>query len=72
VIFRFGADGTRKFAAFTRDNVGRPLANVVDGKVISAPIIQTPILGGSGQISGNLSAGDAEQLADRIRSGACE
>jgi preprotein translocase subunit SecD len=71
VSFRFGAEGTRKFAEFTRDNIGRPLAIVVDGSVISAPIVQTPILGGVGQISGNLSAEDARQLADRIASGKC-
>jgi SecD/SecF fusion protein len=71
VTFRFNATGARKFAMFTRDNVGRPFAIVAGGRVVSAPVIREPILGGQGQISGNLTFPEAEQLASRIRSGTC-
>jgi preprotein translocase subunit SecD len=71
VTFRFNATGARKFAMFARDNVGRPFAIVAGGRVVSAPVIREPILGGQGQISGNLTFPEAEQLASRIRSGTC-
>jgi preprotein translocase subunit SecD len=71
VTFRFNAAGANKFASFTRNNVGRPFAVVVDGRVATAPVIQTPILGGVGQISGNFTPASAAQLAARIRSGTC-
>jgi preprotein translocase subunit SecD len=71
VTFRFSAAGAEKFASFTRNNVGRPFAVVIDGRVITAPVIREPILGGTGQISGNFTAASANQLAARIRSGSC-
>src|SRR5262249_38981646 len=71
VTFRFSAAGAQKFASFTRNNVGRPFAVVVDDRVITAPVIREPILGGTGQISGNFTSGSATQLAARIRSGTC-
>src|ERR1700746_3340358 len=52
VNFRFNSAGARKFAEGTQANVGKPFAIVLDNKVISAPVIREPILGGSGQISG--------------------
>lgn len=45
VNFRFNSNGGRKFANVTKDNVGKPFAIVLDGKVISAPVIREPILG---------------------------
>jgi preprotein translocase subunit SecD len=71
VLFRFSAAGAEKFASFTRNNIGRPFAVVIDGHVITAPIIREPILGGTGQISGNFTSASTRQLAARIRSGAC-
>jgi preprotein translocase subunit SecD len=71
VTFRFSAAGAEKFASFTRNNVGRPFAVVIDGRVITAPVIREPILGGTGQINGNFTAASANQLAARIRSGTC-
>ena len=71
INFRFNTAGARKFASFTRSNVGRQIAIIVGGRVVSAPIIREPILGGQGQISGNFTPAEAEQLADRIRSGTC-
>ena len=71
VKFRFNAAGASTFALFTRSNVGRPFAIVVDGSVVTAPTIVTEILGGEGQLSGGLTSDTAAQLADRIRSGKC-
>src|SRR6476660_1523204 len=52
VSFKFDAAGARRFGDATRENVGKPFAIVLDNKVISAPVIRDPILGGSGIISG--------------------
>jgi protein-export membrane protein SecD len=70
ITFRFNNSGARKFGSFTKDNVGRPFAIVLDDKVISAPVIREAILGGSGQISGSFSVESANQLAIQLRSGA--
>jgi preprotein translocase subunit SecD len=70
VSFRFNANGARAFARATQDNVGRPFAIVLDNKVISAPVIREPILGGSGQISGNFTVEQANDLAILLRAGA--
>jgi protein-export membrane protein SecD len=70
ISFRFNQAGARKFGRFTQENVGRPFAIVLDDKVLSAPVIREPILGGSGQISGNFSADSATNLALSLRSGA--
>jgi SecD/SecF fusion protein len=70
INFRFNQVGARKFANFTKDNVGRPFAIVLDDKVLSAPVIREPILGGSGQISGNFTVESSNRLAVQLRSGA--
>jgi protein-export membrane protein SecD len=70
VSFRFDARGAREFGDVTRTNVGRPFAIVLDNKVISAPVIQEPILGGSGQISGNFTVQAANDLAVLLNAGA--
>ena len=70
VNFRFDAWGGRKFGEVTQANVGRPFAIVLDDKIISAPIIQTAILGGSGRITGNFSVEEANDLAILLRAGA--
>src|SRR5579863_4722883 len=70
VNFRFNSSGARKFAEATQQNVGRPFAIVLDNKVISAPVIREPILGGSGQISGNFTVQQANDLAILLRAGA--
>ena len=59
VNFLFDARGEREFGDITKTNVGRPFAIVLDNRVISAPVIREPILGGSGQISGNFTAESA-------------
>lgn len=70
VNFRFDDAGTKRFADTSRDNVGRRFAIVLDGKVISAPVIREPILTGSGQISGSFNAQSANDLAVLLRAGA--
>ncbi|HYZ34279.1 MAG TPA: protein translocase subunit SecD, partial [Crenalkalicoccus sp.] len=70
VNFAFDSLGTRRFAEVTRANVGRPFAIVLDGKVITAPVIREPITGGRGQISGSFTAKTANDLAVLLRAGA--
>ena len=70
VTFRFDGQGAKRFATVTQQNVGRPFAIVLDDKVISAPVIREPILGGTGQISGNFSIEGANNLAILLRAGA--
>ncbi len=70
VNFTFDSVGARRFADVTNANVGRRFAIVLDDKVISAPVIQTPITGGRGQISGNFTAQSANDLAVLLRAGA--
>jgi len=70
VNFTFDSAGARRFGDITRANVGKPFAIVLDNKVISAPVIQEPILGGRGQISGHFEASSATDLALLLRAGA--
>ncbi|HZA02899.1 MAG TPA: protein translocase subunit SecD, partial [Hyphomicrobiaceae bacterium] len=70
ISFRFNQSGARIFGKFTSENVGRPFAIVLDDKVLSAPVIREPILGGSGQISGSFTIESANNLAIQLRSGA--
>ena len=70
VTFRFNNNGARRFAQATQENVGKPFAIVLDNEVISAPVIREPILGGSGQISGNFTVQAANDLAILLRAGA--
>ena len=70
VNFRFDSIGAKKFGEVTRANVGRPFAIVLDDKVISAPVIQTAILGGAGRITGSFSVQEANDLAILLRAGA--
>jgi preprotein translocase subunit SecD len=70
VTFRFNTSGTRRFGRATQENVGRPFAIVLDNEVISAPVIREPIVGGSGQISGNFTVQTANDLSILLRAGA--
>ncbi len=70
VTFRFNQKGALKFARLTQANVGKPFAIILDGKVISAPVIQTPILGGSGQITGRFTVEETRVMSAVLRSGA--
>ncbi len=70
VEFRLNGAGAHRFGQVTTENVGHRFAIVLDNKVISAPVIQTPIIGGEGQITGNFSIDSANQLALLLNSGA--
>jgi len=70
VSFKFDSVGGKKFGDATRENVGKPFAIVLDSKVISAPVIREPILGGSGIISGSFTVQSASDLALLLRAGA--
>jgi len=79
ITFRFNQKAARQFGEYSSRNVGRPFAivldnGVIDGKrdvkVLSAPVIREPILGGTGQISGSFTVESANNLAIQLRSGA--
>jgi preprotein translocase subunit SecD len=70
VTFRFNPAGARAFGEYTAANVGAPFAIVLDGEVISAPVIRQAITGGSGQISGNFTVESSTELAVLLRAGA--
>ncbi|MBL4805258.1 MAG: protein translocase subunit SecD [Alphaproteobacteria bacterium] len=70
ISFRLNNIGGRRFADVTRKNVGKPFAIVLDGQVLSAPVIREPILGGQGQISGGFTVQEASDLALLLRAGA--
>ena len=69
VAFTLDATGARRFAE-TQKNVGKPFAIVLDNKVISAPIIQSEIPGGSGRITGTFTLKEARELSILLRAGA--
>ena len=70
VSFSLDRLGAQKFGRTTTDNVGKRLAIVLDGKIISAPNINEPITSGNGMISGNFTFQEATDLALLLRSGA--
>ncbi|MFK7754897.1 MAG: protein translocase subunit SecD [Sedimentitalea sp.] len=70
VNFRFNPSGGRKFGDYTLENIGSPFAIVLDNEVISAPVIQSHIPGGSGIITGNFSVEESTNLAVLLRAGA--
>jgi preprotein translocase subunit SecD len=69
VGFRFNNRGATTFGNITTENVHKRLAIVLDNKVVSAPAINEPILGGGGQISGNFTVQTANELALLLRAG---
>jgi len=70
VTFRFNTMGAKRFCDLSRENVNRLFAIVLDNEIISAPVIREAICGGSGQISGNFSIKEANDLALLLRAGA--
>ena len=69
VSFSFDGAGGKRFARATTENVGKPFAIILDGKVISAPNINEPILGGSGIIQGSFTTESANELSILLRAG---
>lgn len=70
VNFRFNPSGARKFGDYTAENIGSPFAIVLDDEVISAPVIQSHIPGGSGIITGRFTIEESTELAVLLRAGA--
>jgi len=70
INFRLDSKGAKQFSDITRANIGRPFAIVLDGKVLSAPVINEHIGGGSGQISGHFTTQEANDLSALLRAGA--
>jgi SecD/SecF fusion protein len=70
VSFRFDNTGAKQFANISTANIGHPFAIVLDGKVLSAPVIREPIVSGSGQISGHFTVKDTVVLSALLRAGA--
>ncbi len=70
VSFRFNPTGARQFGDYTAENVGNPFAIVLDNEVISAPVIQAHIPGGTGIITGQFTVEDSTNLAVLLRAGA--
>ena len=65
----FNTAGAKRFGRTTQQNVGKPFAIILDDKVLSAPNIETPILGGRAQITGNFTVQSANDLAVSLKSG---
>lgn len=70
VSFNFNVTGARLFGQFTAENIGQPFAIVLDGQVVSAPVIQAHISGGAGQITGNFTLEETTRLSILLRAGA--
>ena len=70
VSFRFDTTGAQKFGKVTTQNIGKRFAVLLDGVVITAPVIRSAITGGSGVITGNFSSQEATDLAVLLRAGA--
>ncbi|MEO0879046.1 MAG: protein translocase subunit SecD [Pseudomonadota bacterium] len=70
INFSFDGRGARRFGNYTREHIGELFAIVLDGEIISAPTIQSPITGGSGRITGNFTPQEATRIATLIKAGA--
>jgi preprotein translocase subunit SecD len=70
INFAFNGMGAQRFGEATSENVGKPFAIIIDSRIISAPNIHTPILGGSGEITGNFTEESAHDLALMLKTGA--
>ena len=68
--FRFDGAGARRFGEATAQNIGKPFAIILDGKVISAPVIRSAITGGSGVIEGSFSLEEAGEMVNLLNGGA--
>jgi preprotein translocase subunit SecD len=69
ISITFNTTGARRFARTTQENVNKPFAIILDDKILSAPNINEPILGGQAQISGNFTVKSANDLAVSLASG---
>jgi preprotein translocase subunit SecD len=70
VIFAFKDEGAKAFGDFTQSNVGKYLAITLDKRVLSSPVIQSPILGGNGRITGRFSLEEVQNIVIQLKYGA--
>ncbi len=70
VALKFDSEGAKKFAEITKNNIGKPVAIYLDGKIISAPTVQTEITNGQAVITGNFTVEEAKNLKRRLNEGA--
>ena len=70
VDLSFNDEGAKLFADITGKNIGKPLGVVLDGNLITAPIVQEKIIGGQAQITGNFTVQEVKQLVERFNAGA--
>jgi len=70
ILFKLNSEGANIFREITKNNIGRPFAIVLDGKVLTAPVIQSIIPNGSGEITGSFTMSEATQLSALLRAGA--
>jgi SecD/SecF fusion protein len=69
VSMNMNGEGSKTWARLTRDNIGKPIAIVLDNKVMSAPRVITEIKGGQSQITGDFTIKEAQDLANILKSG---
>ncbi len=69
INIEFSPEGSKKFAEATQRSVGRPLAIILDGKIISAPNVNEPIFGGKAQISGSFSIDEVTDMVIKLKAG---
>jgi len=65
--FRLNSEGAKRFGEVTRNNIGQRLAIILDGELYSAPVIQSAIETGSGQITGHFTVEQAQELANVLQ-----
>lgn len=70
VSIEFSQEGTDKFAQITKDNIGRPVAILLDGEIISAPVVQEEITTGQAIITGSFDTDSAKELTVQLNAGA--
>jgi len=70
IDFHFDGEGAKKFGKATSENVGHRFAIILDGRVVSAPNIISPITAGTGQITGNFTTQEASELVNVLNAGA--
>jgi preprotein translocase subunit SecD len=69
ISFKMTESSARQFAELTRNNIGKPMSIRVDGRELTRPVIREPIVGGTGQVGGSLTAQQAKDIADRMSKG---
>lgn len=70
VLLNFNDEGAKIFEEVTARNIGKQLAVVLDGEIITAPVVNETIFGGSAQITGTFTFVEAKQLVQRFNAGA--